>query len=66
MSETKVAYQVAPQPHARVPERWLRFLFRMAQLERGRVYNITVIIPDKPESEPQWSIAGAAKLENGG
>ena len=48
-----------------IPARWLRFLYRMARLEGGKVYTITVIVPDKPDSEPQWAISGSAKVENG-
>lgn len=66
MTEQRVDYQVVHPPHARVPARWLRFLYRMAQLENGRVYTITVIMPSQPDSEPQWAITDGAKVENGG
>lgn len=64
MTEFATQYTVAQPPHARVPERWLRFLFRVAQLEAGRVYTITVIVPSKPDSEPQWAISDGSKVEN--
>lgn len=65
MSETAVAYQVKQPNPTGIPVRWLRFLYRMAALERGKVYNITVIVPDCADSEPTWAIVGGAKVENG-
>lgn len=64
MSEARAAYQcAAPNPNG-IPARWVRFMLRMAALERGKVYNITVIMPDKADCEPQWAISSGAKVEN--
>jgi hypothetical protein len=62
--EEKTAYQVAKSPHARVPARWLSFLFRVAQLKGGHTYMLSVTIPEKPDSEPTWAVMMAAKVEN--
>jgi hypothetical protein len=62
MSERATAYEVN---HVRVPARWLNFLYRCAQLKGGQVYTITVIVPDKADTEPQWAISAEGKLENG-
>lgn len=64
MSEQRVAYEVKQPNPAGIPTRWLRFLYRMATLKGGQVYTITVIIPDKPDREPQWAISDGAKVEN--
>jgi hypothetical protein len=63
--EHAVPYVVKEPNPTGIPARWLRFLYRMATLENGRVYTITVIMPTKPDSEPQWAISGCAKVENG-
>jgi len=63
--EQKASYQVAEHNHARVPARWLRFLFRVAGLERGRLYHVTIIVPEQSDAEPTWAISGGAKVENG-
>lgn len=47
-----------------VPSAWLRFLYRVAGLERGRIYTITLVVPEKAGSEPQWAIQAAGVLEN--
>lgn len=47
-----------------IPTRWLRFLYRMASLKGGQMYTITLIVPDKPNSEPQWAISSGMKVEN--
>lgn len=62
MSEAAVDYKV-PNPTG-IPARWLRFLYRMAQLERGKIYHVTIIVPEKVDSEPRWAIDTGAKLEN--
>ncbi len=65
MSEQKAAYTVKEPNPTGIPARWLRFLYRMAQLENGRVYTVTLIMPSKPDSEPQWAISDGTKVENG-
>lgn len=65
--EERVAYQVVPQPNSvGIPVRWLRFLYRMAGLERGRLYHVTIIVPEQSDAEPTWAISGGSKVENGG
>jgi hypothetical protein len=61
MSERAVAYDANPN----IPSRWLRFLYRVAGLEHGRVYTITLIVPSTSDSEPQWAISAEGKIENG-
>lgn len=65
VSDTVAAYQTKQPNPAGIPTRWLRFLYRMAGLERGKVYNITVIVPYESDTEPTWAISGGAKVENG-
>lgn len=47
---------------ANVPAWFTRLALRIAQLEGGRVYNLTVIVPVK--GEPSWTVTGGGKLEN--
>ena len=43
--------------------RWgLRLIYRLAQLERGRAYNVTVLMVG---DEPVWTVQSIGKLENG-
>jgi hypothetical protein len=64
MSEERVVYAVREPNPTGIPARWLRFLYRMATLKGGQIYTITVIVPDKPDGEPQWAISSGAKVEN--
>lgn len=41
-----------------------KFVRRLATLERGRAYDVTVIVPDD-EAEPVWIVRAGGKLENG-
>lgn len=66
MSQERVQYAVKEPNPTGIPARWLRFLYRMAKLEAGKVYTVTVIMPSEPDSEPTWAIMGGAKVENGG
>lgn len=65
MTEQRAAYVTQPNPTG-IPARWMRFLYRMAKLEAGKVYTVTVIMPNEPDREPTWAIAPGAKVENGG
>lgn len=47
-----------------VPSQWIRLIYRLAALERGRIYTITLVVPEKANSEPQWAIQAAGVLEN--
>ena len=43
--------------------RWgLRLIYRLAQLERGRAYNVTVLMVG---DEPVWTVQSIGKVENG-
>ncbi len=66
MTESRAPYVVKEPNPSGIPALWLRFLYRVAKLERGRIYQITVIVPEKADSEPQWAISGGSKVENGG
>lgn len=63
--EERATYQTKEPNPSGIPTRWLRFLYRMAGLERGKIYQVTVIVPEKADSEPQWVIGDGAKVENG-
>ncbi len=42
--------------------RWgLRLIYRLAQLERGRAYNVTVMMVG---DEPVWTVQSIGKVEN--
>lgn len=45
--------------------RWVNFLQRVARLERGRVYTLTLIVPSHADAEPVWAISSEGKIENG-
>lgn len=62
--ESSVAYTVKEPNPTGIPARWLHLLYRLAKLERGKVYTITLIVPTE-DGDPQWAISGAAKVENG-
>jgi len=63
--ETKAVYAVKEPNPSGIPVRWLRFLYRVAGLERGRLYHVTIIVPEQSDAEPTWAISGGAKVENG-
>lgn len=64
LAEHRTVYPVKEPNPAGIPARWLRFLYRVAGLERGRIYTVTVIVPHDADSEPQWAISDGAKVEN--
>lgn len=66
MSQERVQYAVKEPNPTGIPARWLRLLYRLARLEAGKMYNITIVVPEKPDSEPTWGIGVGVKVENGG
>lgn len=64
MNEERAAHLVREPNPSGIPSRWLRFLYRMAKLQGGNVYTITVIVPREPDGEPQWAISANAPIEN--
>lgn len=48
---------------ATLPAWAIRLAYRVAQLEHGRAYNVTVI---KANQEPSWTVQPMGKVENGG
>jgi hypothetical protein len=65
VSELRTEYQV-PEPNPTgIPRQWLPILQRMARLERGKIYDITLVVPDEPGSKPYWGLTGQAKIEGG-
>lgn len=48
---------------ATLPAWAIRLAYRVAQLERGRAYNVTVIMANR---EPSWTVQPIGKVENGG
>lgn len=69
MTETKPVYHTnghgnGTAPSDPLPSQWIRLLYRLAGLERGRIYTITLVVPEKAGSEPQWGIQAAGVLEN--
>lgn len=50
-----------PTQHIEVP-RWLwKLIYRLAKLERGQVYRLTLIMGG---DEPAWAVEPVARLEN--
>ena len=47
---------------ATLPAWAIRLAYRVAQLERGRAYNVTVIMANR---EPSWTVQPMGKVENG-
>lgn len=41
----------------------LRLIYRLAQLERGKAYNVTVMMVS---DTPVWTVQSIGKVENGG
>jgi hypothetical protein len=66
MSEVKAVYQVKEPNPTGIPARWLRFLYRVARLDTGYCYTITLIVPPKDGDAPQWAILNKAAIESGG
>ena len=64
MVEHRTVYPVKEPNPAGIPARWLRFLYRVAGLQAGRIYHVTIIMPNDNEHEPQWAISDGAKVEN--
>lgn len=46
-----------------VPERMVKLVYRLAQLEAGKAYTI-VIMPQAGDKEPVWFVQGESKVEN--
>lgn len=47
-----------------VPGQLVNFVKRLASLERGHGYSITLIVPERREDEPQWMVLPLGKVEN--
>ncbi len=47
---------------AMLPAWAIRLAYRIAQLERGRAYNVVVVMVN---NEPTWTVQPIGKLENG-
>lgn len=66
MSEVKVSYAVKQPNPTGIPVRWLRFLYRVATLKGGRVYNMVLRVPEKQTDPVTWAFLGDGKEENEG
>jgi hypothetical protein len=55
-----------PLPDSRIPRDIYNFWRRVGTLARGRVYNVTLIVPEHPDRPVQWVFTEAGKLENEG
>lgn len=69
MSERRAQYITQPYEYQSdngngVPPALLRLAYRLAQLERGNMYTITVTIPHDRRQDPQWSVLALGKIEN--
>lgn len=56
------AVQCGQPPICDVPRWALRLLYRLAQLQRGQAYTVTVIMAG---DEPVWTVQQMGKVENG-
>lgn len=46
-----------------VPKWARRLIYRLAQLERGKAYDVTVVMPSG-EGDPVWVVRGVNPVEN--
>jgi hypothetical protein len=61
---TKQVEQPCGQPPLCDVPRWaLRLIYRLAQLQRGQAYTLTVVMVGE---EPVWTVQAMGKVENGG
>lgn len=63
--EERVAYSL-PQPTNTVPRDLFNFWRRVLKLQRGRVYNVLLRVPEKQDQPVTWVFLGDGKEENGG
>lgn len=54
--------QCGQPPACDVPRWALRLLYRLAQLQRGQAYTVTVVMAG---DEPVWTVQQMGKVENG-
>lgn len=54
--------QCGQPPVCDVPRWALRLLYRLAQLQRGQAYTVTVVMAG---DEPVWTVQQMGKVENG-
>lgn len=47
-----------------LPTRLLKLALRLAQLQPGRAYTVTIWMPPKSDAEPTWSVTDLGKIEN--
>lgn len=47
-----------------IPEDLRKLMLRLAQLERGRAYSVTILVPESNADEPVWSVLPLGKIEN--
>lgn len=59
---TRDAVLCGEPPLCDVPRWALRLLYRLAQLQRGQAYTLTVIMVG---DEPVWTVQQMGKVENG-
>lgn len=65
MSERAEVYQVA-QPKPTIPRDLFNFWRRVLKLQRGRVYNLLIEIPERQDDAITWTFLGDGKRENEG
>jgi hypothetical protein len=46
------------------PKWWVQFAMRVGKLERGKVYEVMLVLPEG-DAEPQWFVKSGSKLEGG-
>lgn len=60
----RIGVQKPTEHSSDIPALWLRFVYRVAQLQRGQAYALTIFVPEDKGSEPVWAIKPIGKIEN--
>ena len=47
-----------------VPADLLKLIYRLASLDRGHVYHLTLVVPEATTAERFWTVQPAGKVEN--
>ena len=47
-----------------VPADLLKLIYRLASLDRGHVYHLTLVVPEAATAERFWTVQPAGKVEN--
>ena len=60
--EPPLTTNIHTQPQ--VPADLLKLIYRLASLDRGHVYHLTLVVPEATTAERFWTVQPAGKVEN--